>query len=72
MAKNNVPVIVRIQVVNKVGDAIVIVVFKLAHQANIVALMNRRTRGALHFDLKTLAFQFPPQQISRRIAFACA
>ena len=61
MTQNNFPVIVRVQIVNKIGNAVFVVVFKLANQGNIVALMYRRTCRALHFYFKTFAFQFPPQ-----------
>ena len=72
MTQNNFPIIVWVQIVNKIRNAVFVVVFKLAHQGNIVALMNRRTCRTLHFYFKTFAFQLPPQQISRGVAFASA
>ena len=59
MAKNNFPIIVRVQIVNKIRNAVFVVVFKLAHQGNIVALMNRRTCRTLHFYFKTFAVPTP-------------
>ena len=70
MAQNNFPIIGRIQIVNKIRNAVFVVVFKMAHQGNIVALMNRRTCRTLHFYIKTFVFQLPPQQICRGVAFA--
>ena len=69
MTKNNFPIIVRVYIVNKIYNVVFVVVFKLAYQGNIIALMNRRTSRTLHFNFKTFAFQRPPQQISRGVAF---
>jgi len=54
MTQNNIPIIVRIYIVNKISNTVFVIVFKLAHQGNIIALMIGERVVLCTFTLKPL------------------